>query len=177
MKFCGTCQVPLGIQARLTTRAKSTDHKVQTMKAQLIPIKGGAAITLKKDITVVGRTDDCCDLVIDKTAISKLHCILVKTDGLLFVRDLGSTNGTKVNGQKVIRGALLPGDQLAFASIRYRVHLGPDADSEVPVDNHEMTEMIPILDVEDDLDDSTFDGFGNLDESLSDVRLLPDEEL
>jgi hypothetical protein len=31
-----------------------------------------------------------------------------------------------VNGQRIIRGALLPGDQLAFAGEKFRVHLGPD---------------------------------------------------
>ena len=147
------------------------------MKAQLIPVKGGAPITLHKDITVVGRTSETCDLVIDKTAISKLHCILVKTDGLLFVRDLGSTNGTKVNGQKVVRGALLPGDQLAFASFRYKVHLGPDTESDAPVNSHDMTEMISVLGSDSDLEDSSFSGFKDFDESQSDVRLLPDEEL
>ncbi|MFO0917996.1 MAG: FHA domain-containing protein [Planctomycetaceae bacterium] len=44
---------------------------------------------------------------------------------MLFIRDLGSTNGTKVNGQRVIRGALLPGDELAFASEKFLVEMGP----------------------------------------------------
>jgi pSer/pThr/pTyr-binding forkhead associated (FHA) protein len=69
-------------------------------------------------------------MIVDRESVSKLHCIVVKTDGLLFVRDLGSTNGTKVNGQKVIRGALLPGDELAFASAKYTVVLGPTRKSE-----------------------------------------------
>lgn len=139
------------------------------MHAQLIPADGGKPITLSRDIVVVGRKKGLCDLVIDKTSISKLHCMLVKTDGLLFVRDLGSTNGTKVNGQRVIRGALLPGDQLAFASIRFKVHLGPDPDPNAPVTQSEVTEMIPTI-TEDDLDDSSFSGF-DIGTSNSDVRL------
>ncbi|MGV2335173.1 MAG UNVERIFIED_CONTAM: FHA domain-containing protein [Planctomycetaceae bacterium] len=70
---------------------------------------GGPAITLTSSITVVGRSSRLCELVIDHSSISKQHCMLVKTDGLVYVRDLGSTNGTRVNGQRVIRGALLPG--------------------------------------------------------------------
>src|SRR6516165_4993060 len=93
--------------------------------AQLVPLSGGEPITIDKDVTVVGRQSEHCDIVLDRKSISKIHCIIAKTDGLLFVRDLDSTNGTKVNGQRIIRGALLPGDQLAFAGEKFRVHLGP----------------------------------------------------
>jgi len=93
--------------------------------AQLVPLNGGQPITIDKDVTVVGRQAEHCDLVLDRKSVSKIHCIIARTDGLLFVRDLDSTNGTKVNGQRIIRGALLPGDQLAFAGEKFRVHLGP----------------------------------------------------
>jgi len=63
---------------------------------------------------------------VDHGSVSKLHCILVKTDGLIYMRDLGSTNGTRVNGQRVLRGALLPGDQISFSGALYNVYLGPD---------------------------------------------------
>ena len=95
------------------------------MLAQLVPFQGGQPITIDKDVTIVGRQAEHCDLVLDRKSVSKIHCIIAKTDGLLFVRDLDSTNGTKVNGQRIIRGALLPGDELAFAGEKFRVHLGP----------------------------------------------------
>ena len=94
--------------------------------AQLIPASGGNPITIDKDVTVVGRLAEHCDIVLTRKSVSKIHCIIARTDGLLFVRDLDSTNGTKVNGQRIVRGALLPGDQLAFAGEKFRVHLGPD---------------------------------------------------
>ena len=96
------------------------------MLAQLLPVKGGDPITLDRPVTVVGRSSRICDLRIDDTRVSKLHCILVKTDGLVYMRDLGSTNGTRVNGQRVLRGALLPGDQISFSGVVYHIHLGPD---------------------------------------------------
>ncbi|MEZ6126047.1 MAG: FHA domain-containing protein [Planctomycetaceae bacterium] len=99
---------------------------VLNMLAQLIPINGGPPITLTKPITVVGRSSRLCDLAVDHGSVSKMHCILVKTDGLIYMRDLGSTNGTRVNGQRVLRGALLPGDQISFSGAVYRIHLGPD---------------------------------------------------
>jgi pSer/pThr/pTyr-binding forkhead associated (FHA) protein len=61
---------------------------------------------------------------------------LVKTDGLLLLRDLGSTNGTRVNGQRVRRAALLPNDKLTIANFHFRVHLGPaEEPAAVPHEN------------------------------------------
>jgi pSer/pThr/pTyr-binding forkhead associated (FHA) protein len=116
------------------------------MLAQLISVKGDRAIRITKDITVVGRRPEVCDLVIPSDSISKIHSVISKTDGLLFVRDLGSTNGTRVNGQRVTRGALLPGDELAFASIKFKVHLGPaPASVEEEIGHEDRTEVIAPL--------------------------------
>lgn len=141
------------------------------MLAQLIPQDGGAPITLHSPITIVGRSSKLCDLVVEHTNISKQHCVLVKTDGLLYLRDLGSTNGTRVNGQRVVRGALLPGDKLSFSGIAYRVHLGPDK-GPASVSLHGATEMIPIIDANSLDDTMRID-----DNSKSDVRFLRDSDL
>jgi pSer/pThr/pTyr-binding forkhead associated (FHA) protein len=118
------------------------------MRAQLIPLDGGAAIDIIKDLIVVGRKEEC-DLRLDHKSVSKMHCVIVKTDGLLLLRDLGSTNGTRVNGTRVRRAALLPNDQLGIANFKFRVYLGPDAP--IPpgadqhtqaIDNDELAEML-----------------------------------
>jgi predicted component of type VI protein secretion system len=101
------------------------------MRAQLLPLDGGPPIEVHKELTLVGRKEDC-DLRLDHKSVSKMHCVIVKTDGLLLVRDLGSTNGTRVNGQRVRRAALLPNDQLTIANFKFRVYLGPDAPGAVP---------------------------------------------
>ncbi|MCA8986241.1 MAG: FHA domain-containing protein [Planctomycetaceae bacterium] len=115
------------------------------MFAKLIPVDKGREIVITRDVTVVGRKQGSCDVVIEHPSISKLHCIVTKTDGLLFVRDLGSTNGTKVNGQRILRGAILPGDELAFAKVKFKVHLGPDNPDFVRAT--EQTEMIGAQDM------------------------------
>ncbi len=95
------------------------------MKAELIPADGGAPIPITKDVTVLGRRE-YCDIQIDDPSLSKRHCVLVKTDGLLVIRDLATTNGTKVKGQKIRWAALLPEDRIALGSVKFQVYLGPD---------------------------------------------------
>jgi pSer/pThr/pTyr-binding forkhead associated (FHA) protein len=145
------------------------------MLAKLISIDGDRPIVLAKDVTVVGRKRGVCDVYIDRSSVSKLHCVIVKTDGLLFIRDLGSTNGTKVNGQRVTRGALLPGDELAFANARFRVYLGPDepAQENGRPDHTEMMTSFPEAGhgSGDSFDSEALSGLG----SESDVRLIGDE--
>lgn len=94
------------------------------MKAELIPDNGDPPIPITRDVTVVGRRD--VDVVIDHAGISKRHCVLVRTDGLLVIRDLITTNGTKVKGQRIRWAALLPGDRIALGNYKMRVYLGPD---------------------------------------------------
>ena len=114
------------------------------MRAQLVPLENGAPIDLVKDLSVVGRTEGC-DVRLEHKSVSKLHCVIVKTDGLLLLRDLGSTNGTRVNGTRVRRAALLPNDQLTIATYKFRVLFGPD--NVLPVQPEECTQQIGAADM------------------------------
>jgi len=99
------------------------------MRARLVSLDGTQTIDLDKDLTLVGRDQDC-DVHFDHKSVSKIHCVIVKTDGLLLLRDLGSTNGTRVNGQRVRRAALLPNDTLAIANLKYHVKFGAELEEE-----------------------------------------------
>lgn len=99
------------------------------MRARLVSADGGPSVDLLKDLTLFGRDEDC-DVRLDHKSVSKLHCVIVKTDGVLLLRDLGSTNGTRVNGQRVRRAALLPNDTLAVANMKFVVKFGVELEKE-----------------------------------------------
>ncbi|QDV49221.1 FHA domain-containing protein [Gimesia fumaroli] len=129
------------------------------MIARLIPVNGGQPILITRDVSVVGRKSDLCDIQIDKNSISKIHCVIIKTDGLLFVRDLCSTNGTRVNGQKITRGALLPGDELSLASMKFEVELSgdPKEEDEEVAEANQRTEMLTAFNLELDVEEERLD--------------------
>jgi len=67
---------------------------------------------------VIGRGSDC-DLVLDEPEMSRRHALIENTGDTIFLRDLGSANGTFVNGVQVRNAVLHPDDQLAFDHNRF----------------------------------------------------------
>src|SRR5437870_1168532 len=116
------------------------------MRAQLFPLEGGDPIDIVKDLTLVGRKEEC-DLRLDHKSVSKLHCVIVKTDGLLLLRDLGSTNGTRVNGQRIRRAALLPNDKLTIANFSFKIAFGEALAAAAPVLPDEHTQQLDAKEV------------------------------
>ena len=98
------------------------------MIAKLIPLDGSPPLLIIREVTLVGRKGGECDIALEHPSISKLHCAVLVADGLLVVRDLGSTNGTRVNGQRVRRGTLLPNDHLALAKFQYQFRVDDTPD-------------------------------------------------
>lgn len=62
---------------------------------------------------IVGRSTDA-DLTINHPSVSRQHCELFEFDGRVRVRDLGSTNGTRVGGEKVAEAVLRPHDRFSI---------------------------------------------------------------
>jgi pSer/pThr/pTyr-binding forkhead associated (FHA) protein len=73
----------------------------------------------------VGRSTDN-DLVFDDPSLSRKHARIIRDGARLEVEDLGSSNGTFVNGRRVGKGAINPGDQVRFGDVTFRVD-GPGA--------------------------------------------------
>lgn len=69
---------------------------------------------------VIGRHPSC-DVVVTDETVSRRHALLNFRDGGWIVRDLSSTNGTRLNGNYVGRCRLHPGDQLGLGNQLLRV--------------------------------------------------------
>jgi predicted component of type VI protein secretion system len=90
------------------------------MPAQLVALNDGPSILLDKPILLLGRHPEC-DIQIDSRKISRRHCCIAQVSDYLVVRDLGSTNGVRINGIRVLEGRLSAGDELTIGNHRYRV--------------------------------------------------------
>ena len=72
---------------------------------------------LTKDKTILGRGSGC-DIVIDDPGISRKHLEIDITDNGVIARDLGSTNGTYVEGHQVPAATLLDGNTITIGRTR-----------------------------------------------------------
>ncbi len=81
----------------------------------------GDEMSLPDGETVVGREVGLGLSLVGETTVSRRHAQLLKTGQEVVVKDLGSTNGTYVNGAKLDREVMLrPGDSVQFGSVRFR---------------------------------------------------------
>lgn len=70
--------------------------------------------------TVIGRAPECT-LRLDESGISRMHARLMPTADGVQLEDLGSTNGSFINGKRVLFGEARVGDELMFDTLRFRL--------------------------------------------------------
>jgi len=83
----------------------------------VVPLPAGAEV-------IVGRESDL-DLVLAEDMVSRRHAKLVVKGDEVTIQDLGSTNGTYVNGQKVKRAKLAEGDRILVGASLMRLVPAP----------------------------------------------------
>jgi pSer/pThr/pTyr-binding forkhead associated (FHA) protein len=101
------------------------------MSAHLVALTEGPSIQLDKPILLVGRHHEC-DVQIDSRKISRRHCCICQVNDHLVIRDLGSTNGIRLNGTKVTEARLSEQDIITIGTLRYRLTWDEDAASLAP---------------------------------------------
>jgi predicted component of type VI protein secretion system len=90
------------------------------MPPQLVALTEGPDLLLDKPILLLGRHQEC-DIQLNSRKISRRHCCIAQVNNQLVIRDLASTNGIRINGQRVAEGHLKPGDQLTIGNYQYRL--------------------------------------------------------
>ena len=91
----------------------------------LQPVGGGDPIPLYKSEITVGRRPSC-DIQLDFENVSGKHCLLRLLNGVWNVKDLGSTNGTTVNGARLTtEQSVMPDEELGIAGHMFTIDYDP----------------------------------------------------
>ncbi|MDZ4224396.1 MAG: FHA domain-containing protein, partial [bacterium] len=109
---------------------------VSLRKCQLVVLEGpdkNKKITLNKNLTAIGKRENN-DLVLADKTVSRNHIEIEYTSDSFLLKDLGSTNGTYLNGSKVKEAYLAPGDTikagntlLEFVAFDEKISIEPTA--------------------------------------------------
>lgn len=107
------------------TRAVATSRP-QESEIFLLQLKGpriGARIFLAEGETVIGRSESC-EVILDVESVSRRHCSLLVIGSEVHLLDLGSTNGTWINGRRLPPQepmAIEVGDRIELGEIVYKL--------------------------------------------------------
>jgi len=83
------------------------------MTIQLVKPEANASAFVLRDLpATIGRAPESSVHISDRW-LSRQHCEIYRFDNAVVVRDLGSTHGTYVNGEKVTEVELRPGDRIS----------------------------------------------------------------
>ena len=115
---------------------------------ELVPMGGGDIIPLIRETLTMGRRESC-DICLRFPNVSGMHCELTFSNGYWRIRDLGSTNGIKVNDARIhTRTILHPKDKITIAKrsylIEYEQPVGKQAMDEILEDAEEIMDQ-PLL--------------------------------
>jgi len=102
------------------------------MAARLVPLNGGASITLDKPIILIGRHPECDAVLQKSTKVSRRHCCVAQVNNRYIVRDLGSMNGVRLNGERVTEAELRLGDELAIGDQFFTLKIEEGAPRKAP---------------------------------------------
>lgn len=101
---------------------EATETRARAIPAKVV-LRGvsgshfGRIVPVRTRLTIGRGTE--CDLVLDEPEMSRRHALVENTGDGVYLRDLGSSNGTFVNGVQVRDAVLHPGDQIAFDRNRF----------------------------------------------------------
>jgi pSer/pThr/pTyr-binding forkhead associated (FHA) protein len=127
--------ITLGKKVDLLFLRRGEDHVTRKQGIVKAALVGDAAELARIEIPLgelsLGRAP-ACNVIIEKSAVSKMHARIERTPQRLVVQDLESANGTFVNGTRVTSAVLRDGDVLSLAgaeSFRVAVEIGEVVDT------------------------------------------------
>ncbi len=91
----------------------------------------GRACELHTDRTTIGRVEDNTFQIAD-ASVSSHHCEVHLRGSDIFIRDLNSTNGSFINGNKIVESLLKPGETLRLGQVELKLEAEGTATSASP---------------------------------------------
>src|SRR5262245_2220875 len=85
----------------------------------------GAVFSASGDRFVIG-SDERAQLILQDRTVSRFHCEIAIEDGRTVIRDLGSRNGTRVNGVSIVQAHLEPGARISIGQTELAFELGAE---------------------------------------------------
>lgn len=132
------------------------------MAARLTVVSGpfsGRVIEVSDAKYLIGREEDC-NLRPDSRLISRHHCVFLQDGFTLRVRDLGSRNGTFVNGERIKNAVSLnSGDTVSIGEMSLKVELPEAATGQRPSQSQQKNQASSNTDV---FDGETLQGSASL---------------
>jgi hypothetical protein len=117
-------------------------HRPAQILGVFRPLGGGDPVELKKDELHLGRRPTS-DIRLDFENVSGKHALLRFVKGVWHIRDLGSTNGTSVNGQQIAHETgIMPGDEVGVANHFFTIDYDPIAPTSLMDANQFLEEEI-----------------------------------
>ena len=89
------------------------------MPAAALVLGDGSRVAVGEDAVIIGRAPEC-DIELADATVSRRHAEVVRDGDAWFIRDLGSSNGTKVNGAGVVDQILNDGDDIRLGAVTLR---------------------------------------------------------
>ncbi|MEX0834561.1 MAG: FHA domain-containing protein [Nitriliruptor sp.] len=140
-RFCAACGTPLedavaspnDTTAAIELGALDPSHEPDDLPhlapgtGMLVVVRGpnaGSRFLLDREQTTIGRHPDA-DIFLDDVTVSRRHAELHHTDDGVVVRDLGSLNGSYVNGERVEERVLASGEELQIGRFKL-LYVGAD---------------------------------------------------
>ena len=102
------------------------------MEAKLKVIDGAKEKTIKLKLPMtIGRSEEAT-LKVPQSQVSRKHCEIYAEDGMLVVDDLGSSNGTFINGERITEPTFLyPGESLRIGKVTFEAEYEPPPEFEL----------------------------------------------
>jgi len=127
-----------------TRRARDQDRAIHLNQCKLVVLKGsmrGKELTVAGDVIRIGKADNN-DLILHEDTVSRSHCEILRDAKGYLLRDLGSTNGTFLDGAEVREAYLRAGSAMTVGTVQIRFQPFSERIEILPSEKERLGDMV-----------------------------------